>query len=197
VRAISRVVLKLFIGPKYHDLMGEFYDNRSSVEHLHEDRLLEPFDRTKRLELLRKEAMIEHIARTALSRIVANEILWPHFASRVELENFWELKPAERQKIWGSPVDPGAALPDFDPRMLVVARSSMKVRLWPLASFPVGATIQSLSDQQHPRWRHELTKVSDNAAKGLATRRGSFATLLPPLTVRQNREQHSTNKLAL
>ena len=134
---------------------------------------------------------------SASSIWVANEIPWPHFANRAELENFWALKPAERQKIWGLPVDPGAALPDIDPRMLVVARSSMRVRLLPFASFPVGATIQSLSGQQHPRWRYELTKVSDNAAKGEATRRGSFAPLLPPLTVRQNREQHSTNKLAL
>jgi hypothetical protein len=66
---------ELFIGPEHAGVMGEIYVDRSSVEHLHEDRLLEPFQRAKRLELVRKEAIIEHIARTALRRIVLNESL--------------------------------------------------------------------------------------------------------------------------
>jgi hypothetical protein len=80
---------ELFIGPEHVDVMGEIYADRSFVEHLHEDRLLEPFERAKRLELVRKEAIIEYIARTALRRIVLHESLWPHFANRSGLEKFW------------------------------------------------------------------------------------------------------------
>ena len=88
------------------------------MEHLHEDRLLEPFDRTKRLELLRKEAIIEHIARTALHRIILNESLWPHFANRAGLEKFWALKPEDRRTIWGPPVNPLDTLADFEPEYI-------------------------------------------------------------------------------
>jgi hypothetical protein len=45
---------ELFIGPRHHDLMGEIYDVRSAVEHLHENRYLEGFDRATRLDLLKK-----------------------------------------------------------------------------------------------------------------------------------------------
>jgi hypothetical protein len=109
---------ELFIGPGLHDVMGEVYADRSSVEHLHEDRLLEPFERVKRLELVRKEAIIEHIARTALRRIVLNESLWPHFANRAGLEKFWALNPDDRRAIWGAPVNPLDALADFDPKYI-------------------------------------------------------------------------------
>jgi hypothetical protein len=108
----------LFIGPGHDDVMGEIYADRSSVEHLHEDRLLEPFERTKRLELVRKEAIVEYIARAALRRIVLNESLWPHFAIRRGLEAFWALTPDERGAIWGDPINPIDALADFDPKYI-------------------------------------------------------------------------------
>ena len=43
---------ELFIGLGHHDMMGEIYDVRSAVEHLHENRYLEGFDRATRLDLL-------------------------------------------------------------------------------------------------------------------------------------------------
>jgi hypothetical protein len=49
---------ELFIGA-HHQLMGEIYDIRSAVEHLHVNRYLEAFDRDVRLDLLKKEAIIE------------------------------------------------------------------------------------------------------------------------------------------
>jgi hypothetical protein len=55
-------------------------------------------------------------ARTTLSRVIGNASLWPHFANRAGLEKFWALKPDQRQKIWGVPLDPRAALLDFDPK---------------------------------------------------------------------------------
>ncbi len=109
---------ELFIGPRHDDVVGQIYADRSSVEHLHEDRLLEPFERAKRLELVRKEAIIEQIARTALHRIVLNESLWPHFSSRAGLEKFWALKPDDRRTIWGAPINPLDALADFDPKYI-------------------------------------------------------------------------------
>jgi hypothetical protein len=109
---------ELFIGSGHDDVVGEIYADRSSVEHLHEDRLLEPFERVKRLEIVRKEAIIEHIARAALRRIAFDENLWPHFANRKGLEAFWALSPDARRTIWGDPVNPLDALAEFDPNYI-------------------------------------------------------------------------------
>jgi hypothetical protein len=106
---------ELFIGPGHHDLMGELYDVRSAVEHLHENRYLESFDRAVRLDLAKKEAIVEHVARTALARILAERSLWPHFANTTALGNFWGLPPDRRKRIWGGPIDPMIAISDFDP----------------------------------------------------------------------------------
>jgi len=109
---------ELFIGPRHHDLMGDIYDVRSAVEHLHENRYLESFDRETRLDLLKKEAIVEHIARTTLARIIADSSLWPHFASTPALAKFWGLSDAARQRIWGDPIDPMDAIADFDPKYI-------------------------------------------------------------------------------
>jgi hypothetical protein len=109
---------ELFIGPRHHELMGEIYDVRSSVEHLHEDRYLDPLSRATQIDLTKKEAVVEHIARTALARIVHNDALWQHFTNKTALTAFWALTAAERQAIWGQPIDPTAALADFDERYL-------------------------------------------------------------------------------
>jgi hypothetical protein len=95
--------------------MGEIYDVRSAVEHLHENRYLEGFDRATRLDLVKKEAIVEHIARTTLARIIGDDRLWPYFASTPALAKFWALSPAERQRIWGAPIDPNDGLAGFDP----------------------------------------------------------------------------------
>jgi len=106
---------ELFIGPRDHDLMDELYDVRSAVEHLHENRYLESFDRETRLDLVRKEAIAEHIARAALARIVGCKPLWSGFANTSALARFWQLPVADRQAIWGEPIDPLDALADYDP----------------------------------------------------------------------------------
>ena len=95
--------------------MGQHYDIRSAVEHLHENRYLEGFDRDIRLDLLQKEAIAEHIARTALARIMGDGTLWPHFANTSALATFWGLSGAERQRVWGEPINPLDAVADFDP----------------------------------------------------------------------------------
>ena len=115
---------RLFIGPGYPDLMGEIYDVRSSVEHLHEDRYLNPFLRETQVDLVKKEAIIEHIARTTLARIAHNEPLWEHFTNKAALANFWAKPEDERQAIWGDPIDPMLALAEFDERYLPPAQLS-------------------------------------------------------------------------
>jgi hypothetical protein len=109
---------ELFIGPRHHDLMGEIYDVRSAVEHLHENRYLECFNREVRLDILKKEAIVEHIARTSINRIVENPALWPHFANTTSLAAFWSLTQTEREKIWGEPIDPMAPLADYEPKYI-------------------------------------------------------------------------------
>jgi hypothetical protein len=98
--------------------MGEIYDVRSAVEHLHENRYLEAFDRETRLDLIKKEAIIEHVARTTLARIIGDSRLWLHFANTASLASFWALPEDERRRIWGDPIDPLEALADFDPRYI-------------------------------------------------------------------------------
>jgi hypothetical protein len=98
--------------------MGEIYEVRSAVEHLHEDRYLDPLSRATQVDLTKKEAIVEHIARTTLARIVLNEALWPHFTSKDALAGFWAKPAAERQAIWGAAIDPLEALKDFDERFL-------------------------------------------------------------------------------
>jgi hypothetical protein len=109
---------ELFIGPGHHNVMGELYDVRSAVEHLHENRYLEYFDRAGRLDLVRKEAIVEYIARKALARVIENDAFWPYFGNTPALETFWALAPVERENIWGDPIDPLAAVADFDPKYI-------------------------------------------------------------------------------
>ena len=54
-------------------MTGEIYDERSAVEHLHENRYLEGLI-VIRLDLLKKEAVTDHIARTVLARIIGNSL---------------------------------------------------------------------------------------------------------------------------
>lgn len=109
---------EIFIGPSHHDLMGEIYDVRSAVEHMHENHYLEKFDRLTRLDLLKKEAIVEFIARAIISRTASNKALWQYFANTESLKKFWDLSPAERQKIWGESFDPLNAISKFNPEFI-------------------------------------------------------------------------------
>lgn len=109
---------EMFIGTGHHDLMGELYDIRSAVEHLHENRYLEKFDRAMRLDLAMKEAIVERIARTALAHVIGKDALWTRFANTDSLGKFWALSADERQRIWGNPIDLKVATADFDSRLI-------------------------------------------------------------------------------
>jgi len=112
---------ELFIGPRHHDLMGEIYDVRSAVEHLHENRYLGTFDRQVRLDLLKKEMIVEHIAQTSIAHVIEDPALWPHFENTMSLDAFWMLAVADRKAIWGEPIDPMMPLADFDPKFITDA----------------------------------------------------------------------------
>ena len=99
-------------------MMGETYDVRSDVEHLHENKHLEVFDRTARLELVKKLEMMEYIARSALLRIVLESKLWPHFANTPALQAFWALDEKQRRALWGASINPTDAVAEFDPRYI-------------------------------------------------------------------------------
>jgi hypothetical protein len=106
---------ELFIGPHHHEMMGQTYDVRSDVEHLHENKHLEVFDRTARLDLVKKLEMMEYIVRSALVRVLLDSKLWPHFANTTALQAFWALDGHERRRLWGDLIDPSDAFADFDP----------------------------------------------------------------------------------
>lgn len=109
---------ELFIGPGHHDLMGEIYDLRSDVEHLHEDRHLLNADRAKLLDLVQKESVTEHLTRRVLATIFDAPTLWPHFANRDSIAWFWRLAARDRTVLWGAPFDINEPLADFDPRYI-------------------------------------------------------------------------------
>jgi len=109
---------ELFIGPRHHDMMGETYDVRSDVEHLHENKHLEVFDRTARLELVKKLEMMQYIVRSALVWIMLESKLWPHFSNTRALQALWALDEQQRRALWGAAINPTDALADFDPRYI-------------------------------------------------------------------------------
>ena len=111
----------LFIGATHHTLMGELYDIRSAVEHLHENRYLEYFDRKVRLDLAKKAAIAESIARSALAHILEKDSLCVYFGNTQALKDFWALAPEVRKAIWGDPIDPLIAIKDFDPKYITDA----------------------------------------------------------------------------
>jgi len=106
---------ELFIGPRHHELVGQIYDIRSAVEHLHENRYLEQFDRGTRLDLVMKEAFIEYVARNALARTLSNREIWLHFVNVEALTRFWALSANDQRQIWGDQIDPMNALAEFNP----------------------------------------------------------------------------------
>jgi hypothetical protein len=109
---------ELFIGRGHHEMMGETYDVRRDVEHLHENKHLETFDRDAMLELVKKLEIMEYIARCALVRILLNRNLWPHFANTTTLRSFWALDDRQRGALWGDTINPYDALADFDPQFI-------------------------------------------------------------------------------
>lgn len=109
---------ELFIGPRHHELMGDIYEVRSAVEHLHVNRYLEEFNREVRLDLLQKEAIAEHVARTSLFRIIDDPALWPYFSDAASLARFWAMSEQEQRALWGEPRNINEALEGYEPNYI-------------------------------------------------------------------------------
>lgn len=104
----------LFARAQHKSLFEELYAIRGDIEHLHEYRHLEVFDRAHRIELLRKAGIAEYVARCCLSRIFERPALWPHFRTTATIQAFWDLPQADREKLWGPPVNPLDGMVGFD-----------------------------------------------------------------------------------
>jgi hypothetical protein len=102
---ISRVAL--FIGSGQDEFLGDLFDVRSAVEHLHG-----PYKDISAHDRIQKDLLLanlgfkaETITRYCLQRLFTTDTLWSHFKDDEMLEKFWALKPAERERIWGAPID--------------------------------------------------------------------------------------------
>ena len=105
---------ELFLGSGYHDLMGEIYDIRSSVEHVRAHRYLDIANRESRLRLAEIEAVSEYIARNVLKRIIMNGDLHKYFFFGENISEFWRLSDVVRSRVWGFKIDPLDAIRGFD-----------------------------------------------------------------------------------
>lgn len=108
---------ELFIGPSHHALIGDLYDVRSAIEHLHGDlaNVVGATDRDRALEIFRLTLQAEELARHCILRVLGNPDLWPHFETDATLAAFWALTPEQRQNAWGGPFDFAAVGQAFDP----------------------------------------------------------------------------------
>lgn len=102
---------ELFIGPHYHGLMRRLYEMRSRVEHMHDYEFRADLsERDRRIEVMRMAAFAGYLAKHCLRHFLLTPVLWPHYATAEALAAFWKLDVAERQLIWGEPIN----VTDFD-----------------------------------------------------------------------------------
>lgn len=104
---------EVFIGPRFHDLIGKIYDVRSDVEHLHDPlgSVVGNLKKEKIVELLKLSFAVEGIARHLLLHLLKNPGLWPHFADDDALRSFWG---GDSKIIWGSIFELSAHMNQFD-----------------------------------------------------------------------------------
>lgn len=113
-QVISRA--RLFVSPHQDDLIGQLFDIRSSVEHLHGPlvAITESNLKAKNLVLARRAYEIESMARHCLATLFLRQQLWPSFRNEPSLSAFWSLEEAERRDLWGDPLDWDTVSSTFD-----------------------------------------------------------------------------------
>ena len=111
---------ELFIGPKHHTLAGEWFDIRSTVEHLHGPLQVIPgvTPRDQVLTLFRRAYEVEVLAKYCVKRLLLSATLRAHFQDDTSLAAFWNLPASVRSGLWGSPLDIDAASRSFNPSVL-------------------------------------------------------------------------------
>jgi hypothetical protein len=106
--------MTLIVGPAHRDLFEELYAIRGAIEHLRENDYTEPFNRAGRLGLVKRAGIVEYVVRSSLVHILETKPLWQHFKTKPSLLAFWDLASADRESLWGAPVDPMAGISGFD-----------------------------------------------------------------------------------
>lgn len=82
--------------------LGEIYDIRCKVEHVH-DGLTAVEGVTERLKL--RAAQVEFLALSAYARVLTNAALRSHLETDAAIDAFWRLEDDRRRAIWGGAVD--------------------------------------------------------------------------------------------
>lgn len=98
---------ELFLGPGHHERVGEWFEVRSAVEHLHPALEVVPGDgfRERAVRLGRRALGLEALARHCLGRVLGDDDLRSWFETDERIEEFWALEEDERRDLWGEPLD--------------------------------------------------------------------------------------------
>ena len=88
-------------------LLLEIFDMRSDTEHLHEwDKAVQNHPADQREDVCwQRTRQIEHLACDAYSRLLHDAALREHFRTDATIASFWKLEDAQRQLLWGKPLD--------------------------------------------------------------------------------------------
>ncbi|WP_243336856.1 hypothetical protein [Anaeromyxobacter soli] len=108
-----------FVTPGDLGACRELYMIRSNAEHFHPpDAMLPPLPRAQaRMRAFRRAAESELLARHCMERLIETPELWPEFADD-KADSFWRYDDQERERRWGARLDLGAAMTEFDERLI-------------------------------------------------------------------------------
>jgi hypothetical protein len=85
------------------DVLGQIFDIRSKVEHLHNALDVLPGSTSeKEIMLYERARQIDHLARFTISRILENDALREIFRTDASIADFWNKPDAERTTLWGT-----------------------------------------------------------------------------------------------
>lgn len=107
---------RLFLKTPHNELMGEIFDIRSSVEHMHDPlrSIVGEPERRRRILLLQKSTEAEAIARYCISTLLMRKELWEYFENDNQISAFWKLDERRCRELWGEPLDIDLLWRDFD-----------------------------------------------------------------------------------
>jgi hypothetical protein len=92
------------------EALGQIFDIRSKVEHLHNalDALPGATSQEKEDLSYRSARQIDQLARFAISRVLENDTLRETFRTDAGIADLWQKRDDERAKLWGTRLDLGA-----------------------------------------------------------------------------------------
>ena len=98
---------ELLLGHGFHDFVGELYEIRNAVEHLHDPMsvMKAVTERERRVTLFVRAAQAEALARYCIQKLLDNPTLRTHFETDAAIKAFWTMSQDEKRKLWGSPLN--------------------------------------------------------------------------------------------